>query len=397
MVFNEFVKLTKSGVENYLFGIQKLLLAGNLSSPVGNVLFPTILMVSDCNGRYVAELVGAAREFSGLKLKTVKERSVYRYLSQFDDGRGGSVEEGSMMNYSGKFGGCWNVCFTDTGNLEKVSDRFPLIERYKARLLGAGERGHAYFCEDFVYTSFSDCLFVNAREGVVRCKSVLALFVVKSGISKDILFEMYDNYFRGPEVRGVFNVGHEESERILVAAQLKSLYLFKRVHETTIGDFINAHPEIIYRAFSSEHFLYEPTFKWCEHDGTCEDNSINPDFLVRREDGGYDIYDLKTALLSKRSVTRKYRRRRRFIDCVSDGIAQLANYEEYFKYPLNVAHVKEKYGVEVVSPRLVLVVGNWENTSAEEVRQASRVCRDNLSIIDYDTMCRMFIEKGKGG
>ena len=137
--------------------------------------------------------------------------------------------------------------------------------------------------------------------------------------------------------------------------------------------------------------FYEPYLTWEEHDGTCEDVAINPDLLVRRDDGFFDIYDFKTALLDKSKITKASRSRRRFIDYVGEGISQLANYREYFSYPKNAALAKEKYGVEVKEPKLVLVVGSWENVDPVEVEQACRQYGDLVQVIDYDTICQMFI------
>jgi ABC-type antimicrobial peptide transport system permease subunit len=52
---------------------------------------------------------------------------------------------------------------------------------------------------------------------------------------------------------------------------------------------------------------------------------------------------------------------------IEEGVAQLANYAEYFTYSQNAAHAKDKYGLSVENPKLVLVVGSWENSSPEEV------------------------------
>ncbi|MNR29951.1 hypothetical protein D3C85_1473720 [compost metagenome] len=115
--------------------------------------------------------------------------------------------------------------------------------------------------------------------------------------------------------------------------------------------------------------------------------------LVRRADGYYDIYDLKTAALAKKNITKGGRKRRRFIDYVEEGVAQLVNYEEYFSYPKNAEYAHKKYGVQCKEPKLVLIVGSWENSSIEEVQQARRRY-PNIEIIDYDTFCHLFIGAG---
>ena len=112
--------------------------------------------------------------------------------------------------------------------------------------------------------------------------------------------------------------------------------------------------------------------------------------MVKRDDGFYDIYDLKTAALWKMNILKGERKRRRFIDYVEKGVAQLANYREYFEYPKNRDLAKSKYGIEVQDPKLVLVVGNWENTDLKEIDEACRRYRD-VNIIDYDTFAHLIM------
>ncbi len=71
-------------------------------------------------------------------------------------------------------------------------------------------------------------------------------------------------------------------------------------------------------------------------------------------------------------------------------MAQLANYKEYFDYPKNADYARDKYGIQVNEPKLVLVVGSWENSSSDEVNQAQRRYPD-IEVIDYDTFCHLFI------
>ena len=177
---------------------------------------------------------------------------------------------------------------------------------------------------------------------------------------------------------------------MLVAGQMQSMYLFPDLYETTIGEFMNQHPEIIKKVFDAMSFKYEPYLEWKEHDGTVQDTAINPDLMIQRRDGYYDIYDLKTALLQKKKITKGERRRRRFIDYVEEGVSQLANYREYFRYKQNASYAKEKYGIEVKDPNLVLVVGSYDNSDPDEIIQASRKY-DNVYIVDYDTICQAYI------
>ena len=233
------------------------------------------------------------------------------------------------------------------------------------------------------------CILINRKENVVRCKNILSACIVKNSISKTQLSELFTGTIRDNEVKGVHTVG-DAGLRLIVGGQLQSMFPFPGLREPTIGESLRLHPDVVKKAFKTEHFEYEPYLEWIEHDGTCADKAINPDLLVKRNDGYYDIYDLKTAVLDRKSVTKANRKRRRFIDYVEEGISQLANYREYFEYPKNAEFAKIKYGIEVNNPRLVLVVGSWENVDIDEVNQACRKYR-NVQVIDYDTVCQMFM------
>ncbi len=112
--------------------------------------------------------------------------------------------------------------------------------------------------------------------------------------------------------------------------------------------------------------------------------------MVELSDGSFDIYDLKTAAIDKQSITKGGHRRRRFIDYVQEGIAQLVNYKEYFKFEKNQQLAQQKYKIKVSEPTLILVVGNYDNAEKEEIREASRTLPEKCYIIDYDTLNAMF-------
>ena len=53
--------------------------------PEAVALHPRILLITETSGHFLAELVGATAEFSGLSVVTHKETSIERYLSRFFD------------------------------------------------------------------------------------------------------------------------------------------------------------------------------------------------------------------------------------------------------------------------------------------------------------------------
>ena len=385
MLFEKFVSETRAWWTEYLYKISSEQKAGNINSNGRTLLFPNILLVTKCSGYYVAELVGANEAFNGFNIKKHEEKSIYRYLSQFDDSQPDPLLSIDGANSQLRF-----LCLAHDADFEMIKTRFPHIEFYESRLNRVGGHGSTIaFTEYFVSCAIENSILVNRKENIFRCKSILSIYIFKNNITNQQLLNLFENTVKNGAVKGVHTVDHSQ-QRTLIGGQLQSMVLFPNLRETTIGEFIKLHPEIIKAAFKTVHFEYEPYLAWIEHDGTCEDVAINPDLLIKRSDGFYDIYDLKTAALDKKKLTKASRSRRRFIDYVEEGISQLANYREYFNFPKNAAHAKEKYGIEINDPRLVLVVGSWENINIDEVNQACRRYR-NVEVIDYDTICQMYI------
>ncbi|HDS1709451.1 Shedu anti-phage system protein SduA domain-containing protein [Pseudomonas putida] len=398
MLFDKFVEETKNWWSGYLLQVSKGLKEGALrvrpveSSDGGltliakKVLFPNMLIVTNCAGYYVAELVGAVENYTGLTVKRHKETSIYRYFSQFDDAR-----PAPAFSFAGSNCGISAACIAQTEELDSLSERFPHLELYETKFLRKGGHGSPIeFTDGFKSGALENCLLVNSKGSLKRCKGILYLAVVKNSVSAAELKELYNMSSSSGRAVAVHTV-RENEERIVIGGQLQNMVLFPSLHETTIGKFLELHPDVVRVAFNSKSVLYETSMTWEEHDGTCDDVAIRPDLLVQRDDGFYDIYDLKTALMDRSKITKAARKRRRFIDYVEEGISQLANYREYFSYPKNAALAMEKYGVKVKDPKLVLVVGSWENVDPVEVEQACRKYGGDVQVIDYDTVCQMFI------
>ena len=189
-------------------------------------------------------------------------------------------------------------------------------------------------------------------------------------------------------VYGVHTCESGEHVDQVKAGQLANLYLMREARETTLGEFLRDHPDVLTRALGALRFEYEPYLKWVAPGET--QRAINPDLLIQRPDGGWDVYDLKTAALDSRNITKGKEQRRRFIDNVYEGLAQLAHYHDYFTHAENQRYVFEKYGMQVERPNLVLVVGTLDNASPREVVEASRML-NGIALIDYDTLMQMFL------
>jgi len=387
MLFEEFTPIIESWWNEYLTKIVTYQKIGVVNSGNKKILFPNILLVTEANNFYIAELIGANKEFSGLNIRKHKENSIYRYLNQFDD----SSPDFPLFILNSAGVSFRFLCLAREADFKIVKNRFPFIELYQSRLSSSHKgRGSVFlFGEDFSSCCIENSVLVNNCENMFRCKNILELFIFKKDISKNEVVEFFENTTSGGAIKGIHTVSEGEMESLIIGGHLQSMYLFPKLRETTLGDFIRLHPDVIKKAFKTSHFVYEPYLKWIEHNGAVTDVAINPDLLVRRDDGFYDIYDFKTAVLMRKNITKGERRRRRFIDYVEEGVAQLSNYREYFDYPKNREFAKTKYGIEVKNPKLVLLVGSWENTNANQIYEACRKYK-NVSIIDFDTFTHLF-------
>ena len=119
--------------------------------------------------------------------------------------------------------------------------------------------------------------------------------------------------------------------------------------------------------------------------------AINPDCILLHADGSFDICDLKLPLLNRTSLTKGERNRRRFVDSVEEGIAQLAHYKDYFADEINAAKAAKLYGIRRTgSPRMVLIVGNEENFDSSKVKEASRRLQP-FELMSYDTVLQLYL------
>jgi hypothetical protein len=184
---------------------------------------------------------------------------------------------------------------------------------------------------------------------------------------------------------GTLSVPRGEVEQILKGDAFASTYLMHGLQDTTVGEFLNQHEDILLSAFDATRLIHEPFLEWRDGAAGADEIAINPDFILERADGSHIIGDLSLPLLETANVTKGKKRRRSAL--VPDGLAQLAHYEEYFQTPENRAFAKAKYGVEVSDPRQLLVIGSQETVDPTEFEQATT----SFEIVDYDSILRLHL------
>ncbi|MFN8572145.1 MAG: hypothetical protein U0132_08815 [Gemmatimonadaceae bacterium] len=277
---------------------------------------------------------------------------------------------------------------TDYPSFER---RFPFLSGWpRPKFIVEGSGALLEFHPGANYCVLENCLILNRIETAFRIKHIVfALVVDRSTLVTDYRIELSKPVVQKRWLRPR-RVSSLRAERHAVAEQFASLCL-SDARETSLGKFLLQHPQIVERGFGATQFVAEPMCEWQEGTPRGEDNAIRPDLLVVKTDGNTIVCDLKRSLRDRGSVTKGERRRRRFIDAVEEGIAQLAHYDEYFRYEANRRFVEDRYGLSVENPQLRLIVGNAENFRHGEVAEASRRLR-GFELMDWDTFMQLYLD-----
>lgn len=355
--------------------------------------FPTIILFIRTDQHFITELIGASETYSGLVEKHESLGSTSAYLFQFAD----EWSDRPCIDLS-QSAGCSirGVRFQHAVDEDDLRRRFPCIEFDKdAPRIESDFDGALLGLNGSNYVSLFDCIIINRYRAAMRMKHVLAATIVLRSTSEQNLLQMMKSHLtlkNNDTPNAVHWCRNDREAEFRIAAQFTSFFMFGQgLRETTLGEFLKTHPDFVKRSLGVDAFEYEPTFEWIDQpEGANYGHAINPDLMVKSKSGTWDIYDLKRPLLDRRSLTKGRAARRRFIDYVEDGIAQLAHYHEYFAFERNREYARNKYGIVCDNPKLVLVVGNWDNIDRRRIDEASRRL-NKIEIVDYDTLALAYL------
>lgn len=356
--------------------------------------FPSIALFTETDQHFILELFGAKQDFRQLTIKNHKTSSTLQYINLFkydQESQGGiNLLENNMVLQGLKF--------TNGINEAEIDKRFPYVRQWTAslRMTGTPVGNYFKFGPEFGSCYWDNCIMMSRFGAINRIKDILHMTIVSKSFSsrlyrEELAARMNEAWTTWNEFLGVYTLSGHLDESFAIASQFANMFLLPNLRETSLGEFAKSHPSLIQRALGYKHFLYEPDFDWLEGNPDNTEHTINPDLMLERTDGLYDICDLKTARSERTSLTKGGHRRRRFIDYVQEGISQLANYQEYFQFEKNREHAWSRHRVKVVNPKLILIVGNYENASIEELREASRTIPAHYTVIDYDSLNALFV------
>lgn len=121
-----------------------------------------------------------------------------------------------------------------------------------------------------------------------------------------------------------------------------------------------------------------------------------PDFLVKRPDGLWEIFEIKTPISTDLMVTSN-KNRQRFTAEVLSYISQTTTYEDYFtRNPANRAKIEEEFGVLIQEDLdIKLVIGLTKQLNKRKVHKKCREFRYKIDIITFDDILNRLEQERK--
>lgn len=407
--FSLFQKVAKESLDNYFSEINSLISQNKLwFSPGHACLYPSVVLFTETETHYVLELLGARRGYDKLRVKRHKVASFNQVLASFNFDRRvvylfstDNLEKTSLkMSFRGmamvnvrfffemeqRYPGIQSVLHRHAGIVSDLSGWFPDNPRDEAYASLNGE------CIDHSLV-IENCLLSSTSRQAVRFRHTNFLLAVSKRISFEeasavIRERLTVIYGRQEPLAGIQVVPEGNQEATVLSAQFANLFL-QRTKEVTLSQFLEDHADALKVALNSDQIWYQAQLPWKEGNPNSHDKFIQPDMITRRRDGVWQLIELKLPLLAQENITRGGHRRRRFIESPYEGISQLANYAEYFKYSANLDAAEQVLGRRVTSsPACILIVGNADNVDDAEIAEAKRG-HFPVDIMSFDTLTKL--------
>lgn len=143
-------------------------------------------------------------------------------------------------------------------------------------------------------------------------------------------------------------------------SEFESMISKDKVKEHDLQVFLETNPKFL--SFGNKYVRFTPRVLLKRGRGKSD---LIPDFFLERAvDSFCDILDIK---LPKKTLLTGIPQRKRFTAEVEEAIAQVSEYKEYFDNEDNRQEVKNKYGLSVFKPDIMVLIGRASNISKEDL------------------------------
>lgn len=241
--------------------------------------------------------------------------------------------------------------------------------------------------------SLIDIELIRAADLRIFYRIIPSAFIVKKNIMKDRLEKwLTEQVEASAKLCAVTNkiIGLNTTIDLISDTFAKQLISLSNqdVKESTIDSFVLENANYFAKALGYIDAYSQKTLKWIEREPN-DPYESKPDYLMKKGNNCFDILDLKTGALKYKSVTKSLRSGRdgkariRFNDYVSELIAQLHDYKKYFASETNSKWAYMQHGIKVEDPKLIGIVGHYNNFDKDEVDTVLNQYRHNIAIMSY--------------
>lgn len=386
----------RENILSYYNNYYRALLSKRKLIGVRNTGLPSTVVTAESPTQYVSELIGCRRLCSPEDFKLTatpiqRVSSVNNFINpNVTNGDG----QPSRIIGGGGQGSIFLVCiaFSDTNaTYEAFRSIFPFPLR-TTNIRSGNCHGTALHIDDEVNNVYfyQVDLLCRASE-LIAYRTINIASVFKKDVTCDSLKKSLTEFTNGIEkLTGTPSIVPFQPTAAEFARQLAGL-LSVPITETAIDKFIQTNSRYFTRALG-----YQSCIPQCELHRQSrrlpgQVSFLQPDYLMKREDGYYDIVDLKRALLKTPIIVGPVDRKR-FGEYVNNLFAQLATYEDYFNNLQNAEWAEMNYGVRLSSARLIGIVGNYQSFEREEVNCALSMFDPKIALFSYNELVNLLIQ-----
>jgi hypothetical protein len=176
MEFETYQKLCLKFWDEYLKNIYNLTSNRRLTLGEGHLLYPNIALFTETKNHYIFELLGASRSYEGLTSLKTKEKSSYRYFSQF-----GEKICNPLFNLGGRNNLVSTFILSRETDYKHIIKKFNIPELWFTHLSFPEEKGEGSvfsFKDSLESFNIKNCLLLNRYNEIYRIKHILYLNII---------------------------------------------------------------------------------------------------------------------------------------------------------------------------------------------------------------------------
>jgi len=250
-----------------------------------------------------------------------------------------------------------------------------------------------FYIDNKVFSSYQNCSTFYVSNNRTKMRHFLAIIVIENNRNYSFYNKLFDDNLNITNYNIPLGISIAVSKTDMsLANQLNSLIHVSNISEPNIQSFLEENPQLLLKSLDYKNFIPQKELVWIEGNPT-ENNSIIPDMFLQRNNGTLDILDFKLPLNNVNKLTKGISSRKRFIDKVEEGIAQLCNYYDYFQIDKNVLYAKENGVTLAEDTKFYLIIGNKDNYIKDEIDRIIKHRKINLILLDYDALALLFYKK----